>query len=112
MIKKVVCAVGLFLLPLSSAWALDLFSGTFEIRDGKPLLVRCDLVRNTYILVDQNHSSAKYLKMLTKMGVAPGAVFQARVIADVEVKGDVNTLIVDSIDAVKKGSCHLSDLLK
>lgn len=98
----------LFILAASvpAAWSRDLFIGTLEIHDGKPMLVRCDLVKNTYLLVDASGSSEVYLKQLTELGASPEKPFQANVFGDARMDDSTIFLTVDSIEDITAGSCH------
>ena len=96
----------LLLVLAMPASGKDLFTGTLEVREGKPMLVRCDLVKNTYLLVDAAGNSEVYLKQLTALGVSKETPFQATVIGDARMEGDAVILTVDSIEDIKGGSCH------
>lgn len=99
----------LFVAP---AYAGDIFPGTLEIRDGKPLLIRCDLVKNTYLLVDKDGNVDVWLKQIEKLGITPENPYQATVLGDARMEGNTVILTVDSIEDIKPGSCHLGDLFK
>lgn len=88
----------------------DLFTGTLEIRDAKPILVRCDLVKNTYYLVDKDGNAEVYLKKLNALGVTPESPFQAQVFGEARMNGEAVILAVDSIENIEPGSCHLGSL--
>ena len=90
----------------TQAWGKDLFIGTLEIHDGKPMLVRCDLAKNTYLLVDAQGNSESYVKQLTELGVSPEAPFQANAFGDAHMDGSTVLLTVDALEDIKAGSCH------
>ena len=104
---RILLPLALFALSSAPALAGDIFMGTLEIHDGKPVLVRCDLVKNTYLLVDDKGSSEVYLKQLTDLGVSEKKPFQASIFGDAAMEGDIVFLKVDSIEDIKAGSCHL-----
>lgn len=101
----------LFLFP-PAVQAEDLFTGTLEIRDGRPILVRCDLVKNAYFLVDKAGSAEVYLKQFRELGITPESPFQAQVFGEARMDGEAVILTVDSIKNIVPGSCHMDSLFK
>lgn len=113
MVKKIL-AVALLILALSSeAGAFgDLFSGTLEIKDGRPYLVRCDLNKNTYLLLGQDGRDYD-LKALTKLGVGQKQPMQGTVFGQAAMGAKDNlSLTVERLENVKPGSCHLESLFE
>lgn len=93
-----------------SARAGDLFSGTLQINDGQPYLVRCDLAKNTYRLVDRNGDSAVWLAKLKRLGVERNGTMMTGVIGEADRRGEEDILKVEDLGEVKPGSCHLDSL--
>ena len=94
---------------------VDVFIGTLEIRDGRPYLVRCDLGSSTYLLLNKKGARDVSLKKLAEIGVGEGKRMQAWVWGSPEMAGnDWNnlTLKVHSIDNVRPGTCHLTEMLE
>lgn len=91
---------------------VDVFIGTLEIREGRLYLVRCDLIQNTYLLLNKKGAKDCSLKELADFGVVDGRKMQAWVRGEPEMDGDRATLKVHSIDNVRPGSCHLTDMLE
>jgi len=120
MIKKAAAAVLCLWLFFPGGLAaedeyVDVFIGTLEIREGRPYLVRCDLVKNTYLLLNKKGTRDISLKKLAEIGVGERKRMQAHVWGDPEIVGnDLNnvTLKVHAIENIRPGTCHLSDLLE
>lgn len=104
--------IGILFQFSSTVHAGDLFIGTLEIRDDRPILVRCDLVKNTYFLVDKDGNAEVYLKQFRELGITPESPFQAQVFGDVHMDGEAVILTVNSIKNIVPDSCHMESLFK
>lgn len=110
--KKMLVFLCLLLFP-SAAQARDLFTGTLEIRDGKPLLIRCDAVKNTYVLEDAEGNTTVWLKRLEKLGITRETPYQATAIGDVrDFNAELAFLTTERLENIQPGSCHLLDALE
>ena len=101
--------VSLFFLATDPARAsvVDVFSGTLAVYQGRPVLIRCDLVKNAYVLVDASGSSATYLKQLEALGAGLQKPVEARVFGSYRTVDGFNVLVVDRIENIMPGSsCH------
>lgn len=76
------------------------------------MLIRCDLVKNTYFLVDKDGNFDIWLKQLKELGITPEKPYQATAFGDARMEGNTVILTVDSLEDIKQGSCHLGDLFK
>ncbi len=105
--KKIV-VVATLLLSWSQAHALDVYIGTIETRNGKAHLIRCDLVKNEYILTDVDKSANGPVKrLMDKFGKQKPPIY-AEVIGDYQEKDGKNILVAKAIQNIKQGkSCHL-----
>ena len=93
-----------------SAQAGELFTGTLEINGDQPYLVRCDLVKNTYRVVDRNGDSTVWLAELKRLGVGRVEAMMTGAIGEAEMRGEEVILKVEDLGEVKPGSCHLDSM--
>ena len=93
------------------AWAgnfVDVFFGTLVISQGQPVLVRCDLVKNAYILVDADMQMAPWVREIRQLDASLSSPVSAVVIGAYKNVDGKNHLVVQTIGEIRKGSsCHL-----
>ncbi len=100
----------LLLLPagFARAQAVDMFPGTLAVYQGRPVLIRCDLVKNAYVLMDVAGKSDAYLKLIGELGAGLQKPVEARVFASYRSVDGLNVLVVDRIENITpNSSCHL-----
>lgn len=91
----------------------DLFSGTLEVEeDGRPVLVRCDLLRPSYDLVDLNGSKDGVMTIFSELGVdEKDKGLRAQVLGTAEMNDGQLRLRVESIGRPTPGGCGLDALM-
>lgn len=105
--KKIAMIFLLAFFQAAGLEAAELFQGTLEIRGELPLMRRCGLTKDEYVLVDQEGSSTEYLAQMRKLGVDSGEKLQARIVGELRRVGARQALAVESIEEVSPGSCQL-----
>lgn len=87
---------------------VDMYPGTLVISQGQAVLIRCDLVKNAYILVDADMQTAPYIEQVRQLGASLESPVSAIVVGSYKNVEGKNHLVVQSIEEVRKGrSCHL-----
>ena len=87
---------------------VDLFPGTLVIWQDQPVLIRCDLLKNAYVLVDHNMQTAPYLEQIRELQASIESPVSARVYGSYRQIDGKNHLVVKSMENIRKGdSCHL-----
>ncbi|WAW10559.1 hypothetical protein NB640_02555 [Oxalobacter vibrioformis] len=87
---------------------VDMYPGTLVISQGLPVLIRCDLVKNAYILADADMQAAPYIEQIRQLGASLESPVCAIVVGSYKNIEGKNHLVVQSIEEIQKGrSCHL-----
>lgn len=104
-------AVLVFWFLAKNGWAgegMDIFPGTLVIWHDQPVLIRCDLVKNAYILVDGDMQTSSYVEQIRKLSASLESPVSAVISGSYRNVGGKNYLVVQSIKTIRKGSsCHL-----
>ncbi len=113
---KKIAAMFTFVAVFSSALMArgqdDIFTGTLTIDEGRPTLVRCDLLKASYDLVDETGSHDGIMKILTEQGVGRQRPMYAQVRGAAEFKNGQLRLRVNSIGRPSPGGCTLDALME
>ncbi|MDL2284305.1 hypothetical protein LJC19_04090 [Oxalobacter sp. OttesenSCG-928-P03] len=97
-----------FALSAQAGEYVDMFPGTLVIWEDKPVLIRCDLVKNAYVLVDSDLQTAPYLEQVKELQASIESPVSARVYGSYREINGMNHLVVRSMENIRKGdSCHL-----
>ncbi len=98
-------------LSLPTAYARDIYIGTISIQDDRLVLKRCDVVQNTYELIDIAEGGP--VSRFLAVHASDSGRWYAEVIGDYEDRSGQKTLRVLALENVKaEKGCHLLDALK
>lgn len=87
---------------------LDIYPGTLVISQGQPVLIRCDLVKNAYILVGPDMQTSSYVEQIRQLGASLESPVSVIVVGAYKNVDGKNHLVVQSLEEIRKGrSCHL-----
>lgn len=100
-----------FSMLAGAAWAeeyVDMYPGTLALSQGQPVLIRCDLVKNAYILVDADMKTSSYVEQIRQLGASLESPVSVIVLGAYRSIDGRNHIVVKSIEEIRKGrSCHL-----